>query len=92
MPVRSDRIEARLSPDQRERIDRAARFEGQTRSAFVVAAAVEKADQVIADLTTTRVPVDFFEQLLAALDDPGEAPALARAARRARRTPRLHQR
>ena len=90
MSTRSDRIEARLLPEQRASIDRAAAREGQSLSAFVVSAAVEKAERMIADETTTRVPASFFDDLLAELDQP--APALTRAAQRARRDRRLTRR
>ncbi len=92
MSTRSDRIEARLLPEQRASIDRAAEREGVSLSAFVVTAAVEKAERMIADETTTRVPSSFFDDLLAALDDPTPAPKLARAAQRARRDGRLVRR
>jgi len=56
-------------------VDRAAAREGVSRSAFVVAAAVEKAERIIADEATTRVPPRFFDDLLAALDEATPAPA-----------------
>jgi uncharacterized protein (DUF1778 family) len=89
MPAKSDRVEARLSPDERERINRAAEFEGQSVSSFMVTAAVEKADQVISEHTVTQVPTNYFDQLLRALDEPGPAPQLRRAARRARQHSRI---
>ena len=89
MPTKSDRVEARLSPDERERILRAADFEGQSLSSFMVTAAVEKADQVINERTVTQVPGDYFDQLLHALDEPGPAPQLRRAADRTRQDPRI---
>jgi uncharacterized protein (DUF1778 family) len=89
MAPKSDRIEARLSPDERARILRAAGFRGLSVSSFIVAAAVEKADEVISEQTVTMVPPDYFDQLLQALDEPEAAPALERAAQRARRRPRI---
>jgi uncharacterized protein (DUF1778 family) len=89
MAPKSDRIEARLSPDERARILRAAGFRGLSVSSFIVAAAVEKADEVISEQTVTTVPPDYFDQLLQALDEPEAAPALERAAQRARRRPRI---
>jgi uncharacterized protein (DUF1778 family) len=89
MPAKSDRIEARLAPDERELILRAAGFRGVSISSFIVAAAVEKADEIVSEHTVTRVPPDYFDQLLQALDEPAPAPALARAARQARRRPRI---
>jgi uncharacterized protein (DUF1778 family) len=89
MPGKSDRIEARLSPEERERILRAAGFQGLSMSSFIVAAAVEKADEVISEHAITMVPPDYFDQLLEALDEPEPAPALERAAQRIRRRPRI---
>ena len=89
MAPKSDRIEARVSPDERARILRAAGFQGLSMSSFIVAAAVEKADQIIRDQAVTTMPPDYFDQLLQALDEPEAAPALERAAQRARRRPRI---
>lgn len=90
MPVRTDRVEARLSPEERERIGRAAAFAGESMSTFIVAAAVQRADDVIAEYSSTTVPSDYFDQLLAALDEEAEpSPRLAAAAKRARRRPRI---
>jgi uncharacterized protein (DUF1778 family) len=87
--VKTDRLEARLSPDERERIEQAASTAGLSVSAFVVEVAVERADQIIAAATTTVVPADYFDDLLAALDDSGGAPRLAEAAKRSRRSNRI---
>ncbi len=89
MTTRSDRIEARLLPEERAAIDRAAAQEGVSRSTFVVVAAVEKAERLIAEEATTRIPPSFFDDLLAALDTAAPAPALAHAAERAHRDRRL---
>jgi uncharacterized protein (DUF1778 family) len=79
-----------LSPEQRERIARAAAFAGESLSAFMVAAAVQRADELIAEESSTVVPTDYFDQLLAALDAPAEpSPRLAAAAKRARRELRI---
>ena len=89
MAVKTDRFETRLSPDERERIERAAATAGQSMSAFIVGAAVDRADEVIAAATITAVPTDYFDRLLAALDEVEPAPRLAKAAQRARRAPRI---
>lgn len=92
MEVKSERIEARVSPDQRHRIEQAALFSGESTSAFMVNAAVERADEVIATQTSTVVPADYFEALLAALDDPPQpSPRLTTAAKRTRRQRRIIQ-
>jgi len=85
-------MEARVSPEERERIERAASTAGLSVSAFMVGAAVERAEEIIAEATTTTIPAGYFDGLLAALDEPEPAPRLAKAARRARRTPRISAR
>jgi uncharacterized protein (DUF1778 family) len=89
MAVKTDRLEARLSPDERARIEAAASAAGLSVSAFMVGAAVERADEIIAATTTTVVPADYFDELLAALDATESAPRLAKATRRAQRAPRI---
>ena len=85
MATKTDRIETRVSIDERAQIDRAAALEGRTVSAFVVSAAVERARQVIETHDATLVPADYFDRLLATIDDAEPAPRLAAAAKRARR-------
>lgn len=89
MAGKTDRIEARLPAEQLATIDRAAATAGVSRSAFVVTAAVEKAERVISAEAITRVPPSFFDDLIAALDEPTPAPRLAQVAKRARRKGRL---
>jgi len=82
---KSARIELRAEPGQEERIRTAARLMNQSITTFVVTAAVERADEVIATWSTTTVPAEFFDQLLAALDQPPWAnEAMTRAVRRRR--------
>lgn len=87
--MKTDRLEARLSLDERARIERAASVSGMSVSAFLVGAAVDRADEVIASMTTTLVPADYFDALLAALDEPDPAPGLVKAVKRARRNARI---
>lgn len=89
MAVMTDRLEARLSADERERIERAAPAAGLSVSAFVVGAAVERADEIIATTTTTVAPGDYFDDLLVALDEAESAPQLAKVAGRQRDAPRI---
>ena len=58
----------------------------------MVGAAVERAEEIIATTTTTVVPADYFDGLLAALDEPDAAPQLAKAAKRSRRSARISER
>lgn len=92
MAVKTDRMETRVSPEERERIERAASVAGLSASAFIVSAAVERADEIIAAATTTSVPADYFDELLAALDTPAPAPRLVKAAKQARRRGRVQPR
>jgi uncharacterized protein (DUF1778 family) len=68
------------------RIESAAMLEDTTISNFVVAAAAERADEVVRQHEThTSVPAEFFDALIASLDEPAEVnPALAKAAARSR--------
>jgi len=87
--TRTQRVEARIAPRDRARIDKAAALEGQSISTFLVTAAAEKANQVITARTTTTVPADYFDRLVAAIDRADRAPRLARAAKLAREGRRI---
>jgi uncharacterized protein (DUF1778 family) len=87
--VKSDRLEARVSPEQRARLELAATIAGTSVSAFVVDAAVERAEEIVGAQMSTTVPAEYFDRLVAALDAPDRAPTLSKAARRASRRPRI---
>jgi uncharacterized protein (DUF1778 family) len=89
MAVKSDRLEARVSPEQRARLEWAAAISGTSVSTFVVDAAVERAEEVVAAQMSTAVPAEYFDRLVAALDEADRAPTLTKAARRVRRRPRI---
>lgn len=89
MALKSDRLEARVSPEQRARLEWAAGLAGTSVSAFVVDAAVERADELMAAEMSTTVPAGYFDHLVAALDQADRAPNLAKAARRAERRPQI---
>lgn len=92
MATKTDRIEARLTTEERALIDRAAAVSGISSSAFVVGAAVDRADQVLAESMVTAAPIEFFDHLLHALDEADPAPGLARAAARTSRSGRISTR
>lgn len=93
MATRADRIEVRVEPERAERIRLASQLLHSSVSAFVVDAAVEKAEQVISDHTYTTLPGKHFDRLLAALDEPAVAiPVLAKAASRVRKRRAFRQR
>lgn len=88
MPAASARLEFRLRPERKSRIERAAELVHEPVSEFARTAAEEKAERVIREHeTTTTVPPEFFDALLDALQAPPRAnAALARAARQAGET------
>lgn len=92
MALKSDRLEARVSPEQRARLEWAARLAGTSVSAFVVDAAVERAEELMAQETSTSVPADYFDRLVASLDHADRAPTLAKVAKRVQRIPRISSR
>ena len=55
MAMKLQRVEARLSPKERDQIERAARFQGQFVFSFIVEAAIERAEHVLVERTVTIV-------------------------------------
>jgi uncharacterized protein (DUF1778 family) len=93
MALRTERIEARVNPDSAERIRYASELEQMSVSAFMVAAASDRAERVIADHAVTLVPSDYFDRLLQSLDAPAEPmDKLAQVAAAQRARPRFHRR
>jgi len=84
--AQSARLEFRVRTEAKEQIEHAAGLLGLAVSDFVRAAAEARADQVLRDhALVTSVPADFFDSLLAALDEPAQPNAsLIKAARRRR--------
>lgn len=80
------RLEIRLRPDSKARLERAAALTQVPVSEFVRSAAEQRAEQVLAEHDTqTVVPAEFYHEPLSTLDATARPnPALARAARRAR--------
>ena len=79
----TDRLEIRLAPDAKHRIERAARMRSVSVGEFVRTAAEDEADAVLHGQTVTVIPADDFDRLIAALDEPViPALALVAAARR----------
>jgi uncharacterized protein (DUF1778 family) len=77
----SARLEFRLAPADRVRIERAAELAGEPVTSFARAAAEERADRILREHdATTTVPAAFFDDLIAAMDAPVEPnPALVEA-------------
>lgn len=79
------RLEVRVRPDSKARLERAADLSHVRVSDFVRSAAEDRAEQVLREHeTATLVPATFYDDLLAALDAPAQSnETLARAAKRA---------
>ena len=69
------RIDARIPLSVRDTIARAAAFQGRTRTDFLIAAALEKAERVIAEQTVIRLTLRDQERLALALssEEPRES-------------------
>ena len=79
-------------PDRAQRIRFASSLLHTSVSGFMVDAASEKAEQIIADASFTAVPNDYFDTLLAALDQPVQPiKALQAAAARVIKEPAFKQ-
>jgi len=85
MTAASARLEVRVRPESKSRVEHAAALLRVPVSDFVRSAVEERAAQVVAEHETyTRVPATFYDDLIAALETPAEqSAALARAAQRA---------
>lgn len=85
MATRTKRIEMRADPQSEALITAAAAACRVSVSAFVLEAATEEAGRVLGRADMTPMPTDQFDALVAALDEPDEAPRLAEAAQIPRR-------
>lgn len=80
------RLEVRVRPADKARLERAAALEQVPVSEFVRSAVEDRTERVLLEHESrTVVPAEFFDDLLAALDSPPTVnEALAAAAQRAR--------
>jgi len=85
MATKTERIEIRADADSQDRIARAAQVVHESVSTFVLNAATAAADRILGRTDRTLMPAKQYDALMAALDQPDEAPGLARAAARRRR-------
>ncbi|MFD5825167.1 DUF1778 domain-containing protein [Lentzea sp. NPDC060358] len=76
--IKEARLEVRLDQKAKARVERAAELSKQSTSSFVVEAATEAADKVLARADVTIMPAEQFDELMAALDTADEAPNLAK--------------
>lgn len=88
MTTATARLEFRVSPQEKSKIERAAELSGEPVSMFARTAAEEKADRILREYeASTTVPAEFFGDLIAAFDAPAQAnTGLRTAARRLRAT------
>ncbi|GAB7007359.1 hypothetical protein JCM18899A_48340 [Nocardioides sp. AN3] len=86
--TKSARIEARATEEESRVIARAAKLLNATVSSFVVEAAVEKAETVVARADHTMMPAAQFDEMIAALDDTTPIPELESLAALPRRITR----
>ncbi len=86
--TKSERLEARATEDEAAVIARAAELLNSTVSSFVVGAAVEKAETIVARAERTLMPAEQFDTMIAALDDDAVMPEIAELASRPRRVAR----
>ena len=82
------RLEFRVSPQEKRRIERAAELAGEQVSSLACTAAEARADRTVREHeTTSTVPAEFFDDLIAALNTPAKPnAALRKAARTLRAT------
>lgn len=78
--ARSERLEARLSADQKELFQRAARLQGRTLTDFVIASAHEAAVRAIGEMQAIRLAADESRAFADALLNPREPSARLKAA------------
>jgi uncharacterized protein (DUF1778 family) len=72
-------INLKVSPEQRDLIDHAAKLLGINRSAFMLDAACDRAQTVVLDQVFFNVDANRFKQFIELLDaPPGPNPALER--------------
>lgn len=86
--MKSEKLEARISPVAKDLIRQASQLQGLEMSEFVVTTLVEKAKEVIEDASVLRLSQESFNQVLDMIDRPARKPssklvsALKRHARR----------
>jgi uncharacterized protein (DUF1778 family) len=82
---KTERIELRVSADDKDAIVAAAAMEHATATDFVRGAVLDRVRHVQARADRTLMPAEQFDALVAALDVPDHTPNLARAFARQRR-------
>ena len=83
----AETINMRTDAERKRRLQIAADLTHESLTAFVLSAADERAERVIADSRTTPLPFDFYDDFFDTLA-PAPTPTLVRAASRLARTVR----
>ncbi|MQS07947.1 DUF1778 domain-containing protein [Streptomyces alkaliphilus] len=84
-PPETTRLEIRIPVEVKRMIERAASACHLTMSAFILQTMKQAAEDVMARDRVTVIPPDFYEAMMAALENPAESDeSLAEAARRRR--------
>jgi uncharacterized protein (DUF1778 family) len=79
---KAERIALRVSSEEHSLLEEASRVEGRTLSAFVLDAAARRAEDVLADRRSFRLPPEQWDAFVAMLDRPVVAkPRLAASLR-----------
>lgn len=90
IPARSERLEARISPEQKALIQKAADLEGRTMTDFIIDSAQAAARRIIAEYDTMRLAMRDREVFVnALLQPPAPSQRLRRAAKRYKGASRL---
>jgi uncharacterized protein (DUF1778 family) len=81
---RKERVDLRISADQKQLIERAATLSGQTLSSFILGTTVERAREIVRESAVINLSNRDRDRFLKALDDASARPsaALRRAAKR----------
>jgi uncharacterized protein (DUF1778 family) len=77
LPIKDERIDLRVSSDQKKLIERAAALAGQSVSTFVLGTTIRQAREVIQDSEVIDLTNRERDILLAALDRAGTEPNAA---------------
>lgn len=80
VPARRERLEARLSSDQKDLFQRAAELQGRTLTDFVIASVHEAAIRTLEDLQTVKLTAEESRAFAEALLNPREPGSRLRAA------------
>lgn len=76
-PPKEERLAIRIAPETKEMLRRAAERQHASLSSFIVRAALDRAESLLAEETRFVVPKDVAESFCAALDAPArDLPAL----------------